>query len=163
MKAYNTIKYVLASILLSVCPIQLLAFDSGSTGADGAFAPTISQSVALPADGIFNYTTVNIPSGVTITYTKNTVNTPAIILAQGDVVIDGIIDISGGDGGSRMILLHHRVPRAAQAGLMVVKEVVLGQTEETGLARAVVLVEKSLAIPSVAERVLVLLSQVERQ
>ncbi|MCZ6804627.1 MAG: hypothetical protein O7D86_12035 [Proteobacteria bacterium] len=78
----------------------LWAFDSGSTGADGAFNPTSSQEIQLPANGIFNYTTVNIPTGITITYTPNAANTPVTLLAQGDVVIDGVIDVSGQTGGS---------------------------------------------------------------
>lgn len=70
------------------------AYTSGSTGADGAFNPTANQSVQLPPDGIFNYTSVNIPSGVTITYIKNAANTPVTILATGDVTIAGTIDVS---------------------------------------------------------------------
>src|SRR6185503_11362002 len=46
--------------------------------------------------GVFNYTTVTIPAGVTITYTRNANNTPVTILATGDVVINGTINIDGG-------------------------------------------------------------------
>lgn len=70
-------------------------FNSGSTGADGAFAPTANIVVQIPEGGIFNYTTVNIPPGVTVRYRKNARNTPVTILAQGDVTINGVIDISG--------------------------------------------------------------------
>lgn len=70
------------------------AFNSGSTGADGAFSPTESQEIQLPPNGVFNYTTVNIPSGVTITYKKNEANTPVVILASGNVTIAGKIDVS---------------------------------------------------------------------
>lgn len=83
-------------------------FQSGSTGADGAFNPSSSQTLTLPANGVFNFTTVNIPSGVTITFAKNASNTPVTILASGDVVISGTISLAGqpgkanglaGDGG----------------------------------------------------------------
>ncbi len=73
------------------------AFDSGSTGADGAFNPTENTQLQLPSDGVFNFTTVNIPAGVTVTFQKNITNTPVTILASGDVLIDGTIDVSGGD------------------------------------------------------------------
>lgn len=71
------------------------AFVSGSTGADGAFNPTANTVRQLPADGVFNFTTVNIPSGVTVTFTKNAGNTPVYILATGDVVIAGTIKVEG--------------------------------------------------------------------
>ena len=71
------------------------SFVSGSTGADGPFNPTINTAVQLPPSGVLNYTTVNIPTGVTVTFIKNTTNTPAVILATSDVTITGIIDISG--------------------------------------------------------------------
>lgn len=70
-------------------------FVSGSTGADGAFSPTESQTVQLPESGVFNYTTVNIPAGVTIRFGRNSRNTPVTILAQGNVTIAGTIDVSG--------------------------------------------------------------------
>lgn len=72
-----------------------LAFNSGSTGADGAFNPTVSQAVQLPPTGTFNFTSVNIPSGVTITFKKNVTNTPVVILASGDVTIAGVLSVSG--------------------------------------------------------------------
>src|SRR5436190_18603392 len=73
-------------------------FSSGSTGADGAFAPATTQSIAVPNSGVFNFTTVNIPSGVTITFTRNSTNKPLTILASGDVVIAGTINIDGKPG-----------------------------------------------------------------
>ena len=72
-----------------------LAFDSGSTGADGVFSPTVDTELALPGDGIFNFTEVTIPDGVTVTFTPNTLNTPVTILVSGDATIDGVIDVSG--------------------------------------------------------------------
>ncbi len=84
---------VLALPLLLSATVQ--AFDSGSTGADGAFAPTVNTRLQLPEDGVFNFTTVNIPSGVSVTFGKNTTNTPVVMLASGDVGIAGAISVSG--------------------------------------------------------------------
>src|SRR4029079_3177509 len=85
---------VMASMVLVISGTAL-AFNSGSTGADGAFSPTVSTQVQLPESGIFNFTTVNIPSGVTVTFKRNTANTPIVILATGNVTIAGAIDVSG--------------------------------------------------------------------
>ncbi|MDI6800830.1 MAG: hypothetical protein QMD01_02040 [Thermodesulfovibrionales bacterium] len=89
--------YLLLIILsLSLTAKAHAAFVSGSTGADGAFNPTANTEVTLPADGVLNYTTVNIPSGVTVTFKKNAANTPVYILATGDVSIAGIVSVDGG-------------------------------------------------------------------
>ncbi|MFY0575466.1 hypothetical protein ACN28S_14860 [Cystobacter fuscus] len=85
---------VMASMVLVISGTAL-AFNSGSTGADGAFSPTVSTQVQLPENGIFNFTTVDIPSGVTVTFKRNTANTPIVILATGNVTIAGAIDVSG--------------------------------------------------------------------
>lgn len=77
------------------------AFDSGSTGADGALTLAANSGVVeiqLPESGILNYTTVSIPTGVTLRFKKNTLNTPVVMLASGNVSIVGTIDISGGHG-----------------------------------------------------------------
>jgi hypothetical protein len=80
-----------------LAPLGAHAFDSGSTGADGPFNPTVSAPVPLPPSGIFNFTTVNIPLGVNITFTRNATNTPVVILASGSVNIAGTISVSGGN------------------------------------------------------------------
>jgi hypothetical protein len=85
-------------VLLAATPVS--AFDSGSTGVNGAFAPVSDTSIVLPPNGILNFTTMNIPSGVTVRISSNLANTPAYILVQGDAVIDGVIDLSGIDGES---------------------------------------------------------------
>jgi hypothetical protein len=77
---------------------QLNTFSSGSTGADGAFAPATSQTIQVPESGVFNFTTINIPTGLTITYTRNSKNSPVTILATGDVTIVGTISVAGGNG-----------------------------------------------------------------
>ena len=70
-------------------------FSSGSTGADGALDLTAGdRTVQLPDSDVLNYTTVNIPSGRTLTFGLNVKNTPVGILAQRVVVISGGIDDS---------------------------------------------------------------------
>ncbi len=76
------------------------SFSSGSTGADGAFNPTTTQTITVPDSGVFNFTTINIPSTVTITFARNATNKPLTILASGDVVIAGIINLDGKTGNS---------------------------------------------------------------
>ncbi len=63
---------VLAGVVIAVALIPLTAgaFDSGSTGADGDFNPSVSTEVQLPPNGILNYRSVNIPTGVTVTFNK---------------------------------------------------------------------------------------------
>ena len=74
------------------------AFSSGSTGADGAFNPTVNVTIDVPASGVFNYSSFTIPAGVTVTYRRNTTNTPLVILSSGDVTIAGTLDVSGQAG-----------------------------------------------------------------
>ena len=104
MLAKLTLKIVRVVALTSIVCIasmqeqargQLNTFISGSTGADGAFSPPTSQSIQVPESGTFNFTTINIPTGVTVTYTRNSKNTPVAILATGDVTIQGTINVAG--------------------------------------------------------------------
>lgn len=86
---------VSAIVALTLVAMPAMAFVSGSTGVDGAFNPTVTTELQLPNDGIFNYTTVNIPSGVTVTFRRNTTNTPVVILASGNVTVAGTISVNG--------------------------------------------------------------------
>lgn len=88
-----TAHLVLASLLIH--PLGAVAYDSGSTGADGPLNPTVNTQLQLPPSGVFNFTTVNIPAGVTVTFQKNTSNTPVVILASGNVSVAGSINLNG--------------------------------------------------------------------
>ena len=72
------------------------AYDSGSTEVDGSFTPVVDTELTMPADGVFNFTNVDIPTGVTVTFAKNAANTPVILLASGNVNIAGTISVAGG-------------------------------------------------------------------
>src|SRR5882672_7536485 len=107
MRIAITIVHAAAVLVLVASPAVAQTYDSGSTGADGAFTlpngscPTSPNcTVTLPASGEFHYTTVNIPAGWVVKYTKNAANTPVVIRAQGNVTIAGTIDVSGANGGS---------------------------------------------------------------
>jgi hypothetical protein len=91
----------LGTLVSLSCISSAWAYQSPSTGSDGAFAPVASITVPLPPSGIFNYTDVAIPAGVTVTFQPNADNTPVRILATGDVVIDGVIDVAGGDASGQ--------------------------------------------------------------
>jgi hypothetical protein len=85
-----------AAALGAICmPFAASAFNSGSTGVDGAFAPTVNTTVPLPPSGIFNFTSVTIPAGVTVKFQRNATNTPVVILASGDVTVGGTLDVRG--------------------------------------------------------------------
>ena len=88
----------LAALALAA-PAAAQTFDSGSSGALGAFAPTESVVVDLPEDGVLHYTTIDIPEGVTVTFNRNDANTPVYMLATGDVTIGGLVSVNGVQGG----------------------------------------------------------------
>lgn len=71
-------------------------FTSGSTGSDGPLNITTNTTLDLPANGIFNCTTINVSTGATLRFNRNALNTPVYLLATGDVVINGTVDVSGG-------------------------------------------------------------------
>lgn len=89
-----------AIVGLTAAPLGAQAVTCGSTGADGAFSPTADTTLTLPPSGVFNFATVNIPSGVTVTFAKNAANTPVTILATGDVTITGGIEVNGKSGAT---------------------------------------------------------------
>ena len=97
-RAFVTVAFIVAG----PCASTAQTFSSGSTGADGAFTPTTSVRLPIPPDGIFNFTTINIPAGVTVSFaTRPGVRQPPIaLLATGNVVIAGRVDVSGGNGGA---------------------------------------------------------------
>ena len=74
---------------------QAAGFNSGSTGADGALNVTTNTTLAMPENGVFNFTTVTVASGAILSFKKNVANTPVVMLATGDVSIAGTIDVSG--------------------------------------------------------------------
>lgn len=91
------VRIQLVIITAMLLPMSVCAFDSGSTGADGALLPSVDTRLDMPEDGVFNFTEVNIPAGVSITFNSNATNTPVIMLVSGNATIDGVIDVSGGD------------------------------------------------------------------
>ena len=98
----KTFKLTLAALVLTA----LLAdrgssqpsFNSGSDGSLGPTNITADTTLAVPPNGIFNYTTITIAAGKTLSFTRNALNTPVYLLAQGDVIINGTISVNGQPG-----------------------------------------------------------------
>lgn len=65
-----------------------------SDGSDGAWHG--GGTLALDTDGVFHFTTITVPLGATLGFTKNAANTPVVLAAIGNVVIDGTITVSAG-------------------------------------------------------------------
>lgn len=92
-------RLLFVSVLVLSCAAAVSAqtFSSGSTGADGALAPPQGETwIQLPASGILNYTTIDIPQYAVVKFIKNAQNTPVILLASGDVTIRGEVSVAGG-------------------------------------------------------------------
>ena len=93
-----------AVTIAAVGVVRGQTLSSGSTGVDGALTLTTPGTVIFdPAalgidvdgDNVFNFTTITVASGATLTFNRNAFNTPVYLLATGDVVITGKIDVSG--------------------------------------------------------------------
>jgi len=96
--------YLLSSIFYVLSPL-LLAQTNFNSGSDGSYGPlniTSNTTLNLPANGIFNCTTINVASGATLTFNRNALNTPVYLLATNDVTITGTIDVSGGNANGRI-------------------------------------------------------------
>ncbi|MCB1044395.1 MAG: hypothetical protein KDC35_15745 [Acidobacteria bacterium] len=83
-----------------------LSFAQFDNGSDGSYGPILVDSMsgdvtlAMPADGIFHATTVTVMDNTTLRFTKNALNTPVYILAQGPIIIElgSFINVSGTAG-----------------------------------------------------------------
>ncbi len=73
-------------------------------GTDWAFHSGKRQEFDMTgrANGIWNFTSINIPGGVTVAFRKNAQNTPVRWLATEDVVINGAVDVSGEFGSNSL-------------------------------------------------------------
>ncbi len=80
-----------------VCAGAHAQVNSGSNGSDGAFNPATDTVINMTdhPDGIYQYTSVNISNGVTVTFIPNANNSPVTWLVQSNVVINGTVDVSG--------------------------------------------------------------------
>jgi hypothetical protein len=100
MKAISPNLLALMAGALTVSSACAQSFSSGSDGSYGAINITNNTTLPLPPDGKFNATTISVASGVTLTFSRNLLNTPVYLLATGDVFISGTIDASGQSGNS---------------------------------------------------------------
>jgi hypothetical protein len=86
----------LSAILLAASSAGAVDLFPPSDGSDGAFHPTTHVTLDLPDDGVFNFTSIDIPAGVTVRFHRNDANTPVYLRATGAVAIAGVIDVSAG-------------------------------------------------------------------
>lgn len=121
-------KFLIAVLFALLCASGLGAqtFNSGSNGSDGALDLTAQSGTIVfnPAsftppldpdgDSIYHFTTITIPSGLTLRFPAETLGVkPIIWLASGEVRIEGILDLDGGPGHS---VAGPRIPPSAGAG-----------------------------------------------
>ncbi len=62
--------------------------------------PNPGQGVYIPEQWavVFRYSSVNIPSGVTVTFSNHPSLAPVVWLVSGNVTISGVVNLSGGNG-----------------------------------------------------------------
>jgi len=119
MKMFLRIQYksriricLLHAILMTLASAGFAqTFDSGSTGADGAldlsgtsgefiFDPSaFNPPIDTDGDNVFHFTSIIIPSSVTVKLRVPELNfAPVYWLASDAVTIDGVVDLSGEPG-----------------------------------------------------------------
>lgn len=70
-------------------------FNAGSDGSLGDVVIDANTTIPLPPDGKLHYRSLIVNSGVTVTFQKNARNTPVFLLSQGDVIVNGTINVAG--------------------------------------------------------------------
>lgn len=83
-----------------VCAGAQAQVNSGSNGSDGAFNPATNTVINMAdhPNGIYQYASVTISNGVSVSFIPNANNTPVTWLVQGNCEIDGTVDVSGQPG-----------------------------------------------------------------
>lgn len=93
-----------ATILIAVLCTTGLAtaqgFDVGSTGEQGDLVINANTTLDLPPDGRIHVRNLTVNAGVTLQFRKNLRNTPVFILAQSNIVVNGVISVNGGNRGT---------------------------------------------------------------
>ncbi|MDR3457122.1 MAG: hypothetical protein P4N60_06720 [Verrucomicrobiae bacterium] len=86
-----------ASATFGVAAIGMAQVNTGSNGSDGAFNPAANTVINMAdhPNGIYQYTSVTIPNGVTVMFIPNANNSPVTWLVQSNCEIDGTVDVSG--------------------------------------------------------------------
>jgi len=91
--------HAICGLALIFCCLNpaLAQVNSGSNGSDGAFNPATNTVVNMAdhPNGIYQYSSVTISNGVTVTFIPNANNSPVTWLVQGNCEIDGTVDVSG--------------------------------------------------------------------
>jgi hypothetical protein len=84
--------------LVSLSSQAQFTFSSGSDGSYGPMNITTNTTLDLPPDGRFHCTTIDVAAGVTLSFSRNALNTPVYLLATSNVTINGTIDVSAASG-----------------------------------------------------------------
>jgi hypothetical protein len=104
---------------------QAQKFNSGSTGSDGALSITApgvtyldpkAMMINPQGDNIFNFTTITIASGSILKISESRLHGPVYFLAQGDVTINGVIDLRGDDSPGPTVSAVEQIPDFAGSG-----------------------------------------------
>ena len=99
MKALKLALLTFGTLALVLPKGHCQGFSSGSDGSYGAINVTVTTNLSMPANGIFNCTTITVASGSTLGFLRNPLNTPVFLLATGDVTLSGNVDVSGQNPG----------------------------------------------------------------
>jgi hypothetical protein len=86
-----------AALLALTAPADLraAAFSAGSNGSYGALVVTNNTTLPIPDNGVFQCTTILVGPGATLSFTPNALNSPVYLLAQSNVVVEGLIEVNG--------------------------------------------------------------------
>jgi hypothetical protein len=98
-----------------VCASGDTCIDGSCASSEGVFNPTVSPTYLAP--GVHSYTSITIPAGVTVYVAGAGANSGTLDLnATGAIVINGIIDVSGGPGTQNTITSQSTQAGEAGAG-----------------------------------------------
>ncbi len=130
---------MLLTMVVASLPTLGQEFNSGSNGSDGTLHLTTPGEVLFDprdfsppldpdGDGVYHFTTINVGPGVIVKLKAVPLGLqPVVWLAEGDVVINGVLDLNGEDGHSEGVTTlntaaiggagGHEEGRGARAGL----------------------------------------------
>ncbi len=75
-------------------------FDAGSLGTLGDVIIATNTTITLPEDGKLHFKSLVVSNGATLTFSRNSRNTPVFVLSQNEVVVNGTINVDGGGRSS---------------------------------------------------------------